>query len=197
MGSFYPFYRASAGVPCNRDAWSYISINTQDGRVTQKSYSWAALPFHPPNFDLAISRLKRGGVVVIMASCIFELHQCDQYFYHQNADVDSHTPLIPLHWLFHSWSNMEAPENIQMNAWSFLFTFPRGVSPVWCWVKYKQFKLLGASSVSLFWVCSPGLVVVHLACITILRWVPSVGAMRKIQFCWRTHEHLVCWFFRR
>ena len=61
-------------------------------------------------------------------------------------------------------------------------------------------SLCGASSLSLFWVCSSRVVVVHLACLactTIQRWVPSVRAMRKSQFWWRTHEHLVHWLFTR
>ena len=37
----------------------------------------------------------------------------------------------------------------------------------------------------------------YLACTTIQRWDPSVRAMRKSQFWWRTHEHLVHWFFTR
>ena len=46
---------------------------------------------------------------------------------------------------------------------SLLFTNPRGVSPVWCWASDRQFTLCGAFSVSLFWVCSSRVVVVHLA----------------------------------
>ena len=158
------------------------------------------LAFHPPNLELGMSRSKRGGIVVIVANCIFELHQCDQYFCHQKAGIDSHTPLIPLHWSFYPCSNMEALQNVWMNTHSFLFTFPRGVSPVWCWVNDRQFTLCGDSSVSLFWVCSSRVAVVHLAHLaytTMQRWVPSVGAMTKSWFQWRTCEHPVCWFFTR
>ena len=158
------------------------------------------LLFHPSNYELAISRLKRSEVVVIMASCIFELHKCDQHFCHQIADVGSHTPLIPLHWSFYPWSNVKALENVQMNAWSFLFTFPTGVSPVWCWFNDKQSTLCGTSSVLLFWVSSSMVAVVHqahLACTTIQRWVSSVGGMRKSWFQWRTHQHPVHWFSTR
>ena len=83
---------------------------------------------------------------------------------------------------------------------SLLFTCPTGVSPVWCWAGNGQFALCGISTVSLFWVCSSRVVVVHLACLactTILRWVPSVWVMKKSQFWWRIHEHLVHWFFMR
>ena len=87
-----------------------------------------------------------------------------------------------------------------LNAQSLLFTHPSGAGPVWHWAGNGQFAFHGASSVSLFRVCSSRVVVVHLAhlaCTTIQRWVPSVAAMRKSQFWWRTHEYLVHWFFMR
>ena len=81
---------------------------------------------------------------------------------------------------------------------NFLFTHPRGVSPVWSWANNGQFALSGTSSVSLTSrVCSSRVVVVHLAHLVhtiIQRGVPSVGAMRKSQFQWSTGEHRVCWF---
>ena len=84
--------------------------------LSQRLMHRLVLPFHPPNYELAIYRSKTGGVVTIMARCNFELHQCDQYFCHQNADIDSHTPLISLHWPFHPWSNVKALENVRMNT---------------------------------------------------------------------------------
>ena len=141
------------------------------------------------------------GLKLLWLVISFEPHACDQYLCCQNTDVNFHTPLIPLHQTFHPWSNKEAPENIWMNKWSFLFTHPRGASPVWCWASDGQFTLCGASSVSLpSRVCSSRLVVVHLshlAQMIIQRGVPSVGAMRKSWVWWRTHEHPVCWFLMR
>ena len=49
-------------------------------------------------------------------------------------------------------------------------------------------------------VCSSRVVVVHLvclACMIVQRGVLSVGAMRKSQFQWRTHECPVHWFLMR
>ena len=65
--------------------------------------------------------------------------------------------------------------------------------PVWCCASDGQFTLCGASSVSLFCVCSCRVVVVH-------NWpawpaqlyrdgFPLSGAVRKSWFQWRTHEH--------
>ena len=110
--------------------------------LPQRSMHRLALLFDPLGYELAISRSNRGGVVVIMASCMFELHQCDQYFCYQNAHIDSHTPLIPLHQTFLPLSNVKALENVQMNTQIFLFTLPTGVLPVQCWVNDGQFTLL-------------------------------------------------------
>ena len=55
-------------------------------------------------------------------------------------------------------------------------------SPVWCWDSDRQFTMCGTSSVSLFWVHSSRVEVVHLSCLactTVQRWVPSVGVIRK------------------
>ena len=57
-------------------------------------------------------------------------HWCDQYVCHQNSNVDSLTPMVPLHQTFHPWSNRDAPENVQRIEQSFLFIQPRGVSTV-------------------------------------------------------------------
>ena len=131
----------------------------------------------------------------------FKPHWYDQFLNLWNTDVDVHTSLVPVHWTFHPWSSKEALENFQMNAQSFLFTHPSGLLPVCCWASDGQFTLCGTSSVSLSSrYCSSRVVVVHLACIahtTIQRGVPSVGAIRKGQFWWRTHECPVLWFLMR
>ena len=108
----------------------------------------------------------------------FKLYPCDQYACGQNTDIDFHTPLIPLHWTFHPWSSKEALGNIQRNAWHFLFT-----QPIWCLAGNRQFALCGTSSISLPSGAGSSRVVMvilaSLACTTIHRGVPSVGAMRK------------------
>ena len=143
--------------------------------------------------------MKRGGIEDVMASHIYWA-----------SPMWSVLPL-PEHWcwLLHtpnpSISNFSPFDlarklwkNICMNAQSFLSTHPRGVLPVWCWASDRQFKLCGVSSVSLYsGVCSSSMVVVHMACLahmTIQGGAPSVEVMRKSQFQWRNHEHLVCWF---
>ena len=57
---------------------------------------------------------------------------------------------VPLHWTFHPWSNKEAPENVLRNAQSFLFTQPKGVSPVWHWAGGRQFTPCSTSLFSLY-----------------------------------------------
>ena len=158
-----------------------------------------AHPFHNPHVvSLQFLVWREVGLKKSWLVMSFKPHQCDQNLHLWNTYVDIHTPLVPLHQTFHAWSSKEALENIWMKAWSFLFTHPRGVSPVWHWAGNGQFTLCGTSSVSLSsWFCSSRVVVVHLACLahmTVQRGVPSVGAMRKSQFWWRTHEHPVSWF---
>ena len=133
-------------------------------------------------------------------SYLFKPHWCDQYLCYQNTDTDFHTPPVTLHQTFHPWSSKKAPENIQRNAWSFLFTQPRRVSSVCHWTGDGQFTLCGASVSLSSRVCSSRLVMVHpaqLAHTIIQREVLFVGAMRKSQFQWRTPEHPVHWFFTR
>ena len=116
---------------------------------------------------------------------LFLPHHCDQYLHHLNTDINCYTPPMPLHWTFHPILIKEALGNILMNAQRLLFTHPRGVSPVSCWAGDGQLIHCGASSVSLFWVCSSRVVVAHLACLpctTVQRWVPSVRTMRKVNF---------------
>ena len=128
-------------------------------------------------------------------------HWCDQYLCHQNTNIDSLTQLVPLHQMFHPWSNRDAPENVWRIAQSFLFTQPRGVSTVCCWASGKQFTLHGTSSVSLLSrVCFSKVEGMHqacLACLTIQRGVPSTGTMRKSQFWWRACKCPLLLFFTR
>ena len=148
------------------------------------------------SYEHAISRMKRGGGELIVAVVSFWHHCCDQYLHHWNTNVDSLTFPVPLHQMFHPWSNRDAPENILRIAQSFLFTQARGVSTICCWASSRQFTLCGTFSDSLLSrVCSSRAVGVHcasLACMTIQRGAPSAGAMIKSQF-W----HPVCWFFTR
>ena len=123
------------------------------------------------------------GLKLLWPVISFDPHWCDQYLCCQNTNIDFYTPLIPLHWTVHPWSKKEALENIQRNAWSFLFTQPRGVWSVWCWAGDGQFALFGTFSVSLsFRICSSKVVVVPptcLACTPIQRGVPSVGGTTR------------------
>ena len=59
------------GSHCVRDTRYPHSINVKDESVVQKSMCRLVLPFSfPQSYDLPISRMKRGGVAYIMASCI-------------------------------------------------------------------------------------------------------------------------------
>ena len=121
----------------------FHGICTQHEVVAPKVDAWTSAPIpHPLCCELAIYRMKRGGVEVIRDGC-------DQYFHGQNANVEFYTPPITLHQTFHPLSSLEALENVCMNTHSFLFILPRGVSPIWCWASNGQFTLCGASSVSL------------------------------------------------
>ena len=158
-----------------------------------------APPLHAPQImSLQPLDQREVGLKLPWPVVSFEPHWCDQYLYHQNTNIDIHTPLTPLHQTFHPWSSKEAPENVQMKVQSFLFIHPRGVLPVWCWAGDGQFTLCGTSSVSLpSGFCSSRVVVAHLSCLahtTIQRGVPSVGAMRKSWIQWSTQEHPVCMF---
>ena len=162
---------------------------------SQRSMCRLVYLFHTPYFELAISRMKRGGIEEIAISCIFltwlvwsvppppeHWHWCLQI-------------PIPLHWTFHPWSSKEALENILRNVWSFLFTHPRGVLPVWHWAGGRHFALCSTSSFSLtFWVGPSRMVVVHLVCSVhtpehkeapIMEWwweeVDSIGGLMSFQ----------------
>ena len=124
--------------------------------------------FSPPCCELSISRMKRGGVEVIMASHIFKPSlvwsvvlplECWHWLLH--------TP-YPLHWTFHPLSSQEALGNVCMNVQSLLFTHPRRVLPVLCWTSDKNlyFVVLPQSHfplefVSLGSVGAPGLLSLH------------------------------------
>ena len=190
------------GVPKIGNTGCFFSICVQDGMIILKIDAWARVSIlYPPCFELAISRVKRGGIEEIVISHIFQTSsvwsvplplEC-QYWH-------LHIPFT-LHQVFHPWSSKVAPENILQNAWSFLLTHPRGVSPVLHGVSGKHLTLCGTSSFSLaFWVGSSRTVVVHLVCSAHTpehKGAPITGVMRKSWFWWRTHEHPVCWFFTR
>ena len=127
---------------------------------------------------------KEVGLKLLWLVISFKTYWCDQYLCCQNVNNGFHMPQIPLHQTLHSLTSQEAPENISMNAQSFLFTHPSGVLPVWHWASNGQFTLCGTTSVSLSSrVCSSRMVVVHLAHLalrTIQIGVPSLGVMRKM-----------------
>ena len=116
--------------------------------------------FHTSYFELAILRMKRGGIDEITIGHIFLTllvwsvplpPECQHWCLH-----------IPftLHQTFHLWSSKEPPENILRKAWNFLLTCPRGVSPVWHWVSGRHFVLYGTTSFFLaFWVGSSRMMV--------------------------------------
>ena len=148
-------------------------------------------PIHSPHVVSLLSLEQREvGLKKSWPVMSYYPHWCGQYLQLWNAYIDVHTPPIPLHQTFYPLSSKEALGHVQMNAQSFLFTHPRGVSPVWCWGNNRQFAVCGTSSVSLSsGVCSSRMVVVHLAHLAhmiIQRGVPSVEVMRKSQFQWRT-----------
>ena len=120
---FYPFSRVTVvWGPLHGECQECHGICIQDEVVTLKIDAWASAPFpYPMYYELAMSRMKRGGVIS------YRPHWCDQYLHCWNTNIDFHTPSIPLHWTFTILSIQEALENVCMNAWSFLFTHPRGV----------------------------------------------------------------------
>ena len=167
---------------------------------SQKINAWAStLVSCPQRYILTISRTKRGGVEFIIATISYRLHWCDQYLCHKNASIDAHTPLVPIHWTLHPWSNVDTTEDFQRTAQSFSINRPRGVSTDCHWASSRQSTLYETFSVSLLSeVCSSRAVAVHPAhssCMTIQRGVPFAGAMRKSWLWWRTHECPVCSFF--
>ena len=93
--------------------------------------------------------MKRGGLEEVMVSHIFQAFTSVISTSTSRTPTLTSTLLVPLHWTFHPLYSKEALENVWMNAQSFLFTNPRGVSPVWYWISGGQFTLYGASLVSL------------------------------------------------
>ena len=170
--------------------------------VTPKIDAWSSAPISSPTcYELAISRMKKGGgwsnhdqsyllslTVVVCTST-------------SRTPILTSTHTLSLYiQLFTLYLSQEAMGNIQMNAWSLLFTHPRGVSPVWCWNWQQTIHTLWHFFSLTLLSCSSRAVLVHLACLactTIQRWVPSVVVMRKSQFQWRTHECPVHWFSTR
>ena len=48
-------------------------ICVQDGIVTTKIDAWASVPVsHPLYCELAVAKMKRGGVEEVVASCVFQ-----------------------------------------------------------------------------------------------------------------------------
>ena len=185
---FYPFGRVRmVQGPLHEDARSSHSINVEGEVVTPKINVWASSPVScPQSYELAISRMKRGGVELLQPVISYKPHHCDLYLHCQNVKIDSLTALVPLHWTFHPCSNRATPENILSTAQSFLFIQPRGVSAVCNWASRRHSTLCGTFSVSLLsGVCSSKVVVphpAHSAHMTMQRGVPLAGMMRKVGF---------------
>ena len=98
-GFFYPFNRVTlVGVPCVGDARSSHGISVQDNIATPKTDAWASIPISPPRImNLQSVNQREVKLKLPWPFVSFEPHQCDQYFCHQNTNVDFHTLLIPLH----------------------------------------------------------------------------------------------------
>ena len=169
--------------------------------LSQRSMCRLVCLFCTPHFKLTISRTKRSGIEEIMIGHIFltslvwsGLPHPECWHWHLHIT-------FPVHQMFHPWSCKEALENVLQNMQSFLLTHPRVVSPGWCSACGRHFALCGTLSFSLaFWVGSSRMVVAHLACSVhapVHKGAPIMGVMRRSWFWWRTHEHLVCWFFMR
>ena len=156
---------------------------------------------HTPHFELAVSRMKRGGIEevtighIFLISLVWSVPPPPECWY-----WCLHIP-FPLHWTFHPRSSKEVLDNVLRNMQNILLTHPRGVSPVWHWAGSRLFALYGASSFLLtFWAGSSRTVAVHLvhsAHTPEHKGAPIMEVMRKSQFQWRTHEYPVCWFFMR
>ena len=200
---FYQSGRAMmAQDPLHGDARGSYGISVEDEAVTQKSKCRLALPFHTLIvMNLQSLEWREVGLSLSWLAISYKLQQWDQYLSHQNDNVDSHIPLVILHWTFHPWFKVDILVTVPRIAQSFLFIQPRGVSLVCCWASSRQSTLGGTFSVSLLsGVCSSRAVVAHptwSAHMTIQRGVPLEWVMRKSQFWCRTQEHSVCWFFTR
>ena len=134
--------------PLCGECQEFHDIYIQDKFVTPKINAWASTPIpHPHVVSLQCLEWREVGMKLSWLVISFKPHQCDQYLYHQNADIDFYTPPIPLHWTFHPLSGKEALGNVHMNTQSFLFTYPSGVSSVWCWTSNGKFTLSGTYSV--------------------------------------------------
>ena len=158
-------------------------------------------PYCTPLFWAAVSSTKRGGFGEIATGCIFLISSVWSVPLPRECQCWHPHILFPLHWPFHPWSSKEALNNVLRNVLNFLLMCLTGVSPVWCWASGRHFALCGASSLSLaFWAGSSRMVVAHLVCSAHTpehKGGPIMGEMRRSWFWWRTHEHLVCWFFTK
>ena len=151
--------------PLYGDARSSHGISVDGGGVTPKIDVQSSTPIScPQRFELAISRMKRGGVEFVIASHIPQASLVWSVLLCMNAGIDAYTPVVPLHWTLHPWSNTDAPEDIWRTALSFPITQLRGVSAVCCLASSRQSTLCGTFSVSLLpEVCSSRAMVVHLS----------------------------------
>ena len=114
----------------------FHSICIQERMVTPKIDAWASTTIsHPLLCGLAVSRMKRDGVEVIMTSHIFLMltHQISPSLYIEFFILGLARRLLKI------FSGMQ----------SYLLTHPRGVLPVWCLAIGRHFALCGISSFSL------------------------------------------------
>ena len=110
---FYPFDRATlVGVACMDDARSSHSISICDEIGTLNINAQASTPIScPPNYKLAVSRPKRGGVEENLGWS-YLLSLTGVISTSATRTLMFHTPLIPLHQTFHYLSSQDAPENV-------------------------------------------------------------------------------------
>ena len=126
----FPFGRVTmVSCPSLGDAGVLTVSVLRMKQSPQKSMNGLALLFHAPKV-MSLQSLVRWGWVLSWSVISFKYHQCDQYLHCHSANIDSLTPLVPLHWTFHPWSNKDTLEIIHRTAQSFLFNQPRGVSAV-------------------------------------------------------------------
>ena len=70
--------------------------------LPQKSMHGLVHPFHAPQV-MTLKALEQREVGLKLWRLVISIkpHQYDHYLYPQNADIDFHTPLVPLHQTFH------------------------------------------------------------------------------------------------
>ena len=142
--------------------------------------------FHTHHFELAISKMKRGGIEEIVISCVFLILSVWSVPLPPECQHWCLKSPFPLHQTFHPWSSKEVQENVLRIVQSFLLSHPREVSPVWHWASSRHSAFCGAPLFSLtFQVGSSRMVVAHLvhsAHTPEHKGASFTGVMRRSQF---------------